>query len=188
MEGYDIKQEINNNIIINNKENSFDKLCKLQKLIRKELSLKELCKKILYILYKYINIFLVIKTLNNNQNIIKNEYKTLYNMKIDSENMISEKINNNEFKFKLIAEVDEQNKIFGNINTYIPPFLRQLWEKPKSIATILLKSERNEIKKYLASFVTHNLYDNISSLNHKDEQLIYIITLLLKEEFKSSIF
>ena len=48
MEGYDIKQEINDNIIINNKENSFDKLCKLQKLIRKELSLKELCKKRVY--------------------------------------------------------------------------------------------------------------------------------------------
>ena len=109
-------------------------------------------------------------------------------MRIDSENKISEKINNNEFTFKLITEREEQNKILGNMNNYIPFFLRQLWEKPKSIATILLKSERNEIKKYLASFVTHNLYDNISSLNHKDEQLIYIITLLLKEEFKSLIF
>ena len=106
-------------------------------------------------------------------------------MRIDSENKISEKINNNEFTFKLITEREEQNKILGNMNNYIPFFLRQLWEKPKSIATILLKSERNEIKKHLASFVTHNLYDNISSLNHKDEQLIYIITLLLKEELKS---
>ena len=35
----------NNNIIINNKENSFDKLCKLQKLIKKESALKDLCKK-----------------------------------------------------------------------------------------------------------------------------------------------
>ena len=48
MERNNIKEEINNNIIINNKENSFDKLCKLQKLIRKELSLKELCKKRVY--------------------------------------------------------------------------------------------------------------------------------------------
>ena len=42
MERKDIK---NNNIIINNKENSFDKLCKLQKLIKKESALKDLCKK-----------------------------------------------------------------------------------------------------------------------------------------------
>ena len=105
-------------------------------------------------------------------------------MKIDTKNMLSQRINNNEFKFKLITERDEQNKILGIINNYIPFFMRQLWESPKSIATILLKSERTEIKKYLA-FITHNLYDNISSLNHKDDQLIYIITLLLKEEFKS---
>ena len=105
-------------------------------------------------------------------------------MKIDTKNMLSQRMNNNEFKFKLITERDEQNKILGIINNYIPFFMRQLWESPKSIATILLKSERTEIKKYLA-FITHNLYDNISSLNHKDDQLIYIITLLLKEEFKS---
>ena len=98
--------------------------------------------------------------------------------------MLSQRMNNNEFKFKLITERDEQNKILGIVNNYIPFFMRQLWESPKSIATILLKSERTEIKKYLA-FITHNLYDNLSSLNHKDDQLIYIITLLLKEEFKS---
>ena len=45
MEINDIKKESNNNIIINNKENSFDKLCKLQKLIKKESALKDLCKK-----------------------------------------------------------------------------------------------------------------------------------------------
>lgn len=36
------------NLIINNKESTFEKLCKLQKLIRKESALKELCKKILF--------------------------------------------------------------------------------------------------------------------------------------------
>ena len=99
--------------------------------------------------------------------------------------MISERFKNNEFIFKLITEQDEQNKLLGDINNFIPSFMRQLWNNPKSIATILLKSEKNDIKKYLANFVTHNLYYNISSLNHKDEQLIYIIVILLKEEIKS---
>ena len=45
MERNDIKEKTNYNIIINNKENSFDKLCKLQKLIKKESALKDLCKK-----------------------------------------------------------------------------------------------------------------------------------------------
>ena len=106
-------------------------------------------------------------------------------MKIDAENMISAKIKNNELEFKLITEQDEQNKILGNMNHYIPIFLRKLWENPKSIATILLKTDKNEIRQHLANFVTHNLYDNISSLNHKDDQLIYIIALLLKEEINS---
>ena len=98
--------------------------------------------------------------------------------------MISERIQKDEM-FKLLTEPEEHNKILGNINIYVPEFLHQLWKNPKSIATILLKADKTDIKKNLAHFIVHNLYDNISSLSHKDEQLIYIITLLLKEEIKS---
>lgn len=38
-------EEINKNININKFENKFNKLCKLQELIKKESALKELCKK-----------------------------------------------------------------------------------------------------------------------------------------------
>ena len=99
--------------------------------------------------------------------------------------MISERIQKDEYKYKLVTDQEQHNKILGDINIYVPEFMHQLWKKPKSIATILLKAERNDIKKYLGHFITHNLYDNITSLNHKDEQLIYIITLLIKEEIKS---
>ena len=98
--------------------------------------------------------------------------------------MISERIQKDEM-FKLLTEPEEHNKILGNINIYVPEFLHQLWKNPKSIATILLKADKTKKKKNLAHFIVHNLYDNISSLSHKDEQLIYIITLLLKEEIKS---
>ena len=98
--------------------------------------------------------------------------------------MISERIQKDEM-FKLLTEQEQHNKILGNINIYVPEFMNQLWKNPKSIATILLKADKTDIKKNLAHFIVHNLYDNISSLNHKDEQLIYIITLLLKEEIKS---
>ena len=98
--------------------------------------------------------------------------------------MISERIHKDEM-FKLITDPEQHNKILGNINIYVPEFMHQLWKKPESLATILLKADKTDIKKNLAHFITHNLYDNISSLNHKDEQLIYIVTLLLKEEIKS---
>ena len=89
----------------------------------------------------------------NTQNTITSEYKKIYNIKTDAENMISERFKNNEFIFKLITEQDEQNKLLGDINNFIPSFMRQLWNNPKSIATILLKSDKNDIKKYLANFV-----------------------------------
>ena len=120
---------------------------------------------------------------NNQENVIK-EYEEISKIKIDVENMLSERIEKGEM-FHLITDREKQNKILGNINIYIPEFMHQLWNSPKSIATILLKADKNDIKRYLAHFITHNLYDNISSLNNKDEQLLYIITLLLKEEIKS---
>ena len=63
--------------------------------------------------------------------------------------------------------------------------MRQLWENPKTISTILLNADKNDIKKNMANFIVNNLYDNISSLHQKDEQIIYIVTLLLKEEINS---
>ena len=120
---------------------------------------------------------------NNQEKIIK-EYEEISKIKIDVENMLSERIHKDEM-FNLVTDLDRQNKILGNINIYIPEFMHQLWNSPKSIATILLKADKNDIKKYLAHFITHNLYENTSSSEHKDEQLLYIITLLLKEEIKS---
>ena len=93
-------------------------------------------------------------------------------------------IENNNIKYKLITEEEEQNKILGNINIYIPKFMHELWQNPLSISNIILKSDKDSSKK-LAHFIVHNFYDNTSSLNHRDEQLIYIVSLLLKQEINS---
>ena len=62
----------------------------------------------------------------------------------------------------------------------------ELWKNPSSISTILLNSDIDDIKKYLAPFIVHNIYENISSINHNNEvQLIYIISLILKKEINS---
>ena len=49
----------------------------------------------------------------------------------------------------------------------------------------MLNAEKRDIKYYLANLFINNFYDNISTLNSKDEQIVYIITLLLKEEIKA---
>ena len=61
----------------------------------------------------------------------------------------------------------------------------ELWKSPNSIINILLKADKNDIKNNLANFIVNNFYDNISSLYQKDEPLIYIISILLKNEINS---
>ena len=72
----------------------------------------------------------------------------------------------------------------NNINVlYL--FLQNIWKSPKSVATILSKADKNDLKNNLAHLITHNIYENIFSSNSKEEQLIYIIGLLLKEEINN---
>ena len=125
------------------------------------------------------------ENLKNTEEKIKNKINELYEKKIYVDNMILERVKKSFYIYNLVIEQSKHNKILGNINTFIPDFMHELWEKPKSVATILLNSDKDNIKNNLAHFVVHNLYDNISSLNHKDEQLIYIISILLKEEINS---
>ena len=81
-----------------------------------------------------------------------------------------------------MAEQDDQTKFFGQLYLYIYPFLKKLWDNPKLSADILLAADKNEVKTHLANFITNNFYENCLSSNGKEDQLLYIITLLLKVE------
>ena len=59
--------------------------------------------------------------------------------------------------------------------------MQNLWENPKSLATILSKLDQNNLME-LSHFIMHNLYYNIFYTKNNDHQLIYIISLLLKDE------
>ena len=99
--------------------------------------------------------------------------------------MILKKNKRSDIVYNLITQKEEQNSILGNFNLYIPKLMNELWKSPKSIATILLNTEKNDLRKNLAHFIVHDLYYNISPLNYKEDQLIYIITILLKNEIDS---
>ena len=132
-----------------------------------------------------MKIIVVIQTLTSSQDNIKNKFKEIFEIKMDIKSFISVKFKNEYISNKLITDISEFNKYFGSLSIYIPSFIHQLWENPKSISTILLNAEKDDIKKKLANFIVHNLYDNISSLHNKDQQLIYIITILLQKEINS---
>ena len=78
--------------------------------------------------------------------------------------------------------VEDENEFLLDLCTYIPELLRQLWKNPKIVEKLLLYSDINNVKENLAPFVCNNLYENILSPYKADENLLYIISLLLKNE------
>ena len=76
----------------------------------------------------------------------------------------------------------EDKSFLGNLNNYIPNFFNFLWENPKFVAEILLNSEIQDVKEYLAPFIANNFYENILSPNDIEENLMYVICILLKDE------
>ena len=167
----------NNNInyIINNKNKNikeqngqvFNKLKELQLLYKKESALKEL----------FTRTSDEIKT-NINQYCFD-----IYKKKLDVQNLL-QKINS-----KILDVAEKKNSILcedksflGNLNNYIPNFFTFLWENPKFVAEILLNSEIQDVKEYLAPFIANNFYENILSPNDIEDYLMYVICILLKDE------
>ena len=124
--------------------------------------------------------------MKNIQSIIETQYVAIFNNKIKIDNMLSERLKNEtNVTYKLISENKELSQNLKDLFIYTPAFLKEMWQNPKSISTILLKADKSDLKNNLAHFCVHNLYGDISSLNHCDQQLIYIISLLLKNEIES---
>ena len=61
-------------------------------------------------------------------------------------------------------------------------FLKALWDEPKLVAKLLIKSNINDIKNYLAPFFCNNFYQNIISPHTVQDNLLFVITIMIKEE------
>ena len=162
-----INNEIENKIEIKNEnknESTFNKLQNLQTLLKKESALKGL----------------FAETEKNIQKDIEILCKEIYNKRINVLNVLNNEGNiNNEIYYQLI---ENRGDYLKDLNLYIPKFLLYLWENPSLIAKILIHSNMNEVKKYLAPLICNNFYENILSPNHIEDQLLYIIYLLLEQE------
>ena len=78
--------------------------------------------------------------------------------------------------------VEDQNEVLRDLNTYLPKLMNYLWEEPKIVAFIIKKTESNDLKDYLAPFWVHNFYENILSSYYIEDNLMYLLTLLLQDE------
>ena len=78
----------------------------------------------------------------------------------------------------LISSLDdfEINKVF------ISSFLKGLWNFPEAMYYIIKNSEPKIVQSNLSPFIVNNFYCNYLSGNYLENNLLYIITLMLKDE------
>ena len=99
--------------------------------------------------------------------------------------MINERLNIDNKKYQLVDKLEDQCKYFKELNTYIPKLLFFLWQKPKIMSEILSNSDKMLVKEHLAPLIVNNFYENIISSNYIEDNLMYVIVQLLKQEVKS---
>ena len=74
---------------------------------------------------------------------------------------------------------------FKILGTYIPKLLEYLWENPKLVSEIIINCDIKDIKESLANLFMNNFYENILSGNHIENNLMYVLTLLIKDEINN---
>ena len=65
--------------------------------------------------------------------------------------------------------------------------MNALWDRPNIVSKLIINSDKNDLKKNIAPFIANNFYENILSSNYIEDQLLYIIGLLLKDEINNKI-
>ena len=100
-------------------------------------------------------------------------------------NSLAEKKNIDNRKYKLIYEYEKQHHYFKDAYTYIPSFMTLLLEQPKIVAKLITKSNLEDVKNNLSFFFMNNFYENILSSSFIEENLMYVISLVLIDEIKN---
>ena len=166
-------ENVNENEMGNEKDTDiiFNRLKHLQILLKKESALKEL----------------FIKTSNETKKNFEEQCCEIYKKKIDVFLHLNQldKNNNNEKLFNKFELIDQISEHLKDLSNYIPKLLKYLWEDPKMMKNLLLHSDINDLKKTIAPFLTNNFYENILSINYMQENFMFVLCLLCKEEISN---
>ena len=93
--------------------------------------------------------------------------------------------NNLSINNKLYELEENSNDYLKDLSNYIPNLLNHLWECPELVALILNNSNLQDIKDNLAPFIVNHFYDNILLSNSIENNLMLVLTLMLKEEINN---
>ena len=103
----------------------------------------------------------------------------------DKFNAINE-VNKTFGKGERILELCEYEfEILKDLSTFIPILMSSLGENPKLIASIIEHTDINTLKEHLAPFFALNFYENILSTDCIEDNLMYVLTLLLQSEINN---
>ena len=83
---------------------------------------------------------------------------------------------------KLFELCEKDGEVLRDLNTYIPNLLNRLWEQPKIVVRILENANLKVVKEHLAPLFANNFYENILSSYYIKDNLMYVLTLLIKSE------
>ena len=109
----------------------------------------------------------------------------MFKKKLEIKNNILKKMELTDKSFLLIDDQEEMPRVFQVSWTYIKSFLEELYKSPKFISKVISISNKDDIKNNLAPFFANNFYENILSSQSLENNLIYLIYFLLKEEIDS---
>ena len=115
------------------------------------------------------------------------QYKSnnfLYEQKLKLLNPDSKPNEDNNIKYELIDDLSK-SEILDDLNVYIPLFMETLWKQPNIVSKILLNANNKDMSEHLSYFFCHNFYENILSPNYIEYNLLYLITLMLKDEINN---
>ena len=90
-------------------------------------------------------------------------------------------------KYRLLYNIEEKSKFLGSIYTYIPTFMKFLWENPIIVSKLIINSKKEDVQKYIAPLIVNNFYENILSSSYVEDHLLYVIALVLKNEIDNEI-
>ena len=93
--------------------------------------------------------------------------------------MIAERTGKDDREFEL---TEQNSDMLRDLKTYFPKLMNYLWEEPKIVASILKHSDIKELKEDLAPFFANNFYENTLSTYYIEDNLMYLLTLLLQDE------
>ena len=115
-------------------------------------------------------------------NKINYECLEIHKKKLEVNKKIDSLLKQKNYNYEIIDLKNEAGELLKELNVYIVKLMTYLWDQPKLIANLLLSAKKNDIKENLAPLIANNFYENILSSDYIEDNLLYILSLLLQKE------